>query len=317
VSEASAVKLGPARRRLSISLLRGVTAAQALPLLGALVGVALAASSLLRTSSPPASVVPPGYVALVNGEGILASDFVTQTASETGKPFGQSTAAERARVLKEMIDEELLVQRALALDLPETTTEVREIMATAVNNQASAPVRALEPTDAELQSFYATHRTDYTTDGSMTLRDLVLHVGGYENADQSTAQAEADAGEAVYQLREGASVDYVMEHFGFVDSGRAEATELLDFAAKLRLGPKLFGVAAALSDGEISDPVLEADGVHVLIMFRRIHAHVAPFAQVRARVYDASKEAQARRADAANLSLLRRDARILIAPEAR
>ena len=41
----------------------------------------------------------------------------------------------------------------------------------------------------------------------MSLRDLVLHVGGYQNADQSTAQAETDAAEAVYQLRSGVAVE--------------------------------------------------------------------------------------------------------------
>jgi hypothetical protein len=286
----------------------------ALPLLGAVVGLAIAGTSLLRTGPSTASVVPPGYVALVNQEGILMSDFITQTMTETAKPFAQTTPAERRRVLREMIDEELLVQRGLALDLPETTTEVREVVVSAVNTQAAAPTRALEPTDAELRSFYGLHRSDYTADGSMTLRDLVLHVGGYQNADQSIAQAETDAADAVYQLRAGTSPEYVMEHFGFVDSGRVDATEQLDFAAKLRLGAKLFEIAAALGDGEISDPTLDSDGIHVLIMTRRIPAHVAAFAEVRDRLYKAYQQDQARRADAENLDLLRRDARILLAP---
>ena len=45
-----------------------------------------------------------------------------------------------------MINKELLVQRALVLDLPETTNEVRTNMAVGVNSQVAAPVLAYEPT---------------------------------------------------------------------------------------------------------------------------------------------------------------------------
>ncbi len=125
------------------------------------------------------------------------SDFMTQTSTETSKEFEQTTPAERRNVLREMIDEELLVQRGLRLDLPETTTEVRETLATAVTRQAAEPQLAQPLTDAELHAYYEQHSRDYETDGSMTLRDLVLHVGGYQNVDQSTAQAQTDAAEAV------------------------------------------------------------------------------------------------------------------------
>ena len=43
------------------------------------------------------------------------------------------------------------------------------------------------------------------------------------------------------------------------------AVEELDFVVKMRLGDKLFEVASALGNGEISDPVIDVDGVHVLV----------------------------------------------------
>ena len=229
--------------------------------------------------------VPPGYVALVNQKGILASDLRAQVETETGKSFADATPAERGRILREMINEELLVQRAVVLDLPETTNEVRTNMAIGVNTQVAAPVLAYEPTDAELRAFYEKNRQNYTSPGSMTLQDLVLHVGGYQNADQTLTQAQADATEAVYQLRSGATTEYVLEHFGFTRSGRAADGEELDFAAKLHLGDKLYQVATTLHDGEISEPVVDWDGVHILIMQRHQFPKVADFPAVRDRVY--------------------------------
>src|SRR6202012_6043860 len=128
----------------------------------------------------------------------------------------------------------------------ETTNEVRTNMAIGVSTQVAAPVLAYEPTDAELRAFYEKFRQNYTAPGSMTLQDLVLHVGGYQNADQTVAQAQVDATEAVYQLRAGASVEYVMEHFGFARSGRVADGEELDFAVKLHLGDRLYQVATTL-----------------------------------------------------------------------
>ena len=269
-----------------------------LPALGALAGLSIAGLALIR-AAPQQLEVPVGYIALVNQKGILSSDFMAQTAALTGKSFDETTAAERDKTLHDMIDEELLVQRGMILDLPETTTEVRDVMTAAVNAQVDAASKGSTPTEAQLRSFFEAHHADYSTPGSMSLRDLVLHIGGYQNADQSAAQAQSDAAEAVYQLRSGVSIDHVMEHYGFVDSGRADQGEVLDFAAKLHLGLTLYQIASTLADGEISEPVQDNDGVHVLVMQRRQPPRLADFASVRAKVYADYMESLAKRAPGA------------------
>jgi hypothetical protein len=285
-----------------------------LPALAIAAGLVAAGFGLFRAAPKPLLVVPPGYVALVNQKGLLLNDFRAQVELETSRHFGDATPAERSRVLREMINEELLVQRAVTLDLPETANEVRATMAVGVNGQVAAPVLAYEPTDAELRAFYDKSRQNYSTPGSMTLHDLVLGVGGYQNANQTTAQAQIDAAEAVYQLRSGASLDYVMAHFGFVPSGRAADGEELDFAAKLHLGAKLYAVASTMRDGEVSDPILDTDGLHIIVMERHQFPQVADFTTVRDRVYLDYRTAASNRATSQNLRLLRSQASILLAP---
>ena len=286
----------------------------ALPALGAALGLLIAGIGLFRAAPTPVTTVPPGYVALVNQRGILMSDFIKQTETETGGPFNEATVEQRRQVLREMIDEELLVQRSLALDLPELEEEARTALVDGVNAQVAAPILAQAPTDAELRAFYAAHRSSYAAGGDMRLHDIVLHVGGYQNANQSTAQAAADAEEAVYQLRSGAALDYVMQHFGFVDSGLMDSSEQTDFFAKLRLGPQLFQVASALRDGEVSEPVAAPDGVHVLVMERRRPPRFIEFEAARNDVYEAYRKAQMSRVQQENLKFLRGSAQILLAP---
>lgn len=284
-----------------------------LPVLGIALGLGIAGAGLFRGGDAPQTQVPPGYAALVNGQGVLMSDFLAEAQAQTGKSFEATTGAERAHVLHGMIDKELLVQRALVLDLPETTTEVRDTMADAVNAQAAAPAQAEQPTEAALLSYYRQHRSRYQSLGSMQLRDLVLRVGGYENADQTFSQAEADAIEAVYQLRSGAPIESVIEHFGMVDSGAVDRGMQFDFAAKLHLGGRLYGVASQLSSGQVSEPVTRPDGIHVIVMLNRQPPTVEEFPQARAQVYSDYSRWRVSQADQSNLDILRHQARILIA----
>ncbi len=283
--------------------------------IGAVVGMAIALVALLRALPPVANTVPPGYVAMVNGRGVLQSDFIAQVMEYTNEGYEDATPAQRAKVLRDMINEELLVQRAVALDLPETTIEVRSVLVAGVNMQVAQPALGKPATDEVLRAFYNTHKTDFTASGSMALTDLVLRVGGYENANQNSAQAMADAIEAAYQLRSGADQNYVMDHFGLVNSGRTDATDQYDSVVKQRLGQNLYAVARTLEDGQVSAPVVEPDGVHVLLMQKRTPERIAEFEKVRDKVYSAYRDDQRLRIDAENLQLLRREAHIVLAPD--
>jgi hypothetical protein len=301
-------------RRASERLITRPGRSSVLPLSAVVIGLVLAGLGMFRGAPAPLSEVPEGYVALVNQKGVLLSDFISQVENATMKRFDEATPEEKRRVLRSMIDEELMVQRAMLLDLPETTIEVREAMQQGVEAQVAEPYWALPPSDAELRAYYDKTRSDYTNDGTMIVHDLVMHVGGFQNANQSTPQALSDAAEAVYRLRSGASIDYAKEHYGFVDSNRLPAVEELDFVVKMRLGDKLFEAASALGNGEISDPVIDDDGVHVLAMDVRRPASIADFTSVRDKVYQAYRRAQGERATAENVRLLRSQAQIILAP---
>jgi len=285
----------------------------ALAVAAALAGLITAGLDVSHAAHREATFVPAGDVALVNGEPILMEDFTTQTEREVGQPFAQATPSQRAHVLHEMVDEELMVQRGLALDLPQQNTELRTALVDAVNAQVTAPVLNTQPGDDELRAYYASHRDRYAGEGSMALTDLVLHVGGFENAAQSVDQAMADAQQAAYELRSGAAVDYVEQHFGFVDNNRASGLDA-DFAVKIYLGPKLFAVAQTLTDGQVSDPVAASDGVHLLLMHQHIFPVFAGFEGVRSNVFGDYRVAQEDVAKQQNLKFLRRRAQILLAP---
>ena len=92
---------------------------------------------------------------------------------------------------------------------------------------------------------------------------------------------------------------------------------MFDFAAKARLDPKVFEAARSLSGGEVSDPVITSDGVHVVVMVKRVPPAQRGFAEVANEVWrDVSDDAK-RRVRAANLEYLRSKADIELADDAR
>src|ERR1700716_4174890 len=142
--------------------------------LGAAIGLGIAGFGLFTAKGTVTHVVPPENVALVNQRPILRTDFIAQTEPELGKPFAEATEAERLKVLNEMIREELFVQRGLELDFPGTDPDTRTALVAAVEQQAVADATTHQPAEAELQKYFEENRASYSTEGTMTLHNLLL-----------------------------------------------------------------------------------------------------------------------------------------------
>lgn len=274
----------------------------ALSAIGAIAGLVLGGYALFTAGGTTGAAVPPEDVALVNNRPILQSDFVTQTQIETGVAFRDTSQADRQHVLREMIDEELLVQRGLDVDLAASDPDVRSAMVAGVNLQVDAEVLATQPDPAALRAYYAAHAAHYAIDGSMDLRDLIAKTPA------------ADASALVVALRAGTDVDAAAARFGFADSARLGRGDNYDFGVKAKLGDALYQTAAGLRDGEVAGPISVNGVAHVLVMIRRKPPTPLGFDQARDTVWqDMQREARAR-VEGANLDFLRSKAEIRVAP---
>jgi parvulin-like peptidyl-prolyl isomerase len=192
-------------------------------------------------------------MALINGRPILRSDFTTQVQTLFSVPFEQTTAVQRRKVLDDMIAEELSVQRGLEIDLPSFDPEVRAALVAGFELEATASVLAQQPTQELMRQWYDKHKEKYATNATFRLRDLVTHTA-------------VDAAKAVAALRSGKPSELVAKEFGLVDSGRVDAETVFDFAAKAKLEAPVYAAASQLAAGSVSDPVVAADGIHIVVM---------------------------------------------------
>jgi hypothetical protein len=279
---------------------------------GAIIGLLLAGFALFTAKGTAVKTFPPEDVALVNGRPILRSDFRTQTQIEAGVPFEQTTSAQRRKVLSEMIDEELLVQRGLEIDLAASDPDVRSAMTAGVDLQVDADVISQRPTPQQLSDYYNRHIDKYSSDGVMRVVDLVMPIGTGKVED-----AVAKAKNATDELDKGATVDAVSAKYGLKDSGRIDHDDNFDFAVKAKLGPDIYAALRDLKPGQASAPVQQPDGIHVVALSKRVGSVKLDFARAQDNVWQDFKKDAREQNERANLKYLKSRAEIEMAPEFR
>jgi parvulin-like peptidyl-prolyl isomerase len=282
---------------------------------GALIGLVIAGYGLFTAKGTRSHAVPPEAVALVNQRQILRSDFMTQT--QFVLPFAETSLEQRRTVLEDMINEELMVQRGLEIDLPSYDPDVRNALVAGVELEVTADVLAEQPTPEEMRAYYEHHKGKYSTEGVMQLRDLLVKIDAAQPAEAAHAAALA----AVAALRHGQTPDAVIKKFNLVDSGRfmdaghADTGDIFQFALRAKLNDALYQATLPLHDGEVSDPVVEGDGVHLIAMIKHRFPVAQTFEEASNQVWtDVKKEAQVK-VRSANLAYLRSRADIMTAPE--
>jgi parvulin-like peptidyl-prolyl isomerase len=285
-----------------------VTRSLVLCAIGAVVGLAIAGVGLFSARGTATHSVPPEDIALVNQRPVLRSDFVTQLESETGETFEQATRAEKLKVLGEMIREELLVQRGLELDFAETDQMTRNALAMAIDQQALAEVITSQPSEQQLQEFFAKNPTRYASDGILTARHLVLPAGG-ASAEQSMQKAS----DAVSALRANMPVEAVISKYGLTEP-RNDGDEFY-FAAKIHLGDAVYAKALQMKEGEVSEPLAADDGIHIVKVIKDKVPVPLSYEHARLQVLTDLKNAQQERLMTATMRFLRERSKILVATD--
>jgi parvulin-like peptidyl-prolyl isomerase len=287
--------------------------------LGALIGLVIAGYGLFTARGTRSHSVPPEDLALVNNRPILRSDFMTQVQTQFTIPFAQSSTEQRKRVLEDMLAEELQVQRGLEIDLPSFDPDVRTAMVAGIELEITADVLAQQPTEQQLHDYYNAHQDKYVSEGMLRMRDLVARSDSAATIDQ----AMANASQAVMALRAGMPLEQVMQRYRLEDSrklldaGHIDTGEIFEFAAKAKLGAEVYAAAAALPGGQVSDPIRQSDGAHVVVMFEHRMPVQEDYATAADKVWsDYKSEAQARVREA-NVRYLRGRADILLSTDAR
>jgi hypothetical protein len=273
---------------------------------GAGVGLALAAYGTFAPSDERGAPGP-GDVARVNGVPIARLDLERALARMEADTRDGVADDPRRRVLERLIDEELLVQRGVALGLVESDATVRKALASAVIASVVAEASAEAPSDAELATFYEANRGYFAAPGRA--RVARVFVRDREGADARLVAALASLDARVEPSE-------VAREFG--DVTPLELPDALLPEGKLRelLGPTEAGIALALAPGTHSDAVASTGGRVILVSLERAPGTSPELAAVRPVVEAEWSRRAGERALASYVAALRREAEIRRADDA-
>ena len=279
---------------------------------GAVLGMLLAAYGILRTSEGLARPVPADAVAIVDGRLLPRADYerrLTALANDRRAPLD---AKERRRVLERMIDEELLFGRALELELPSRDATARKDLIRGVVDAIVANAPSEAPTEADLRALYDADRGFFAPEARLRVRSLWFRVVD----PLETAAAEARAGMALEALRAGEPFDAVAARLADVEPLPIPEAPLPLAKLVEYLGPSAARAAAALEPDNVSEPIRTATGVRLVLLVERSVPSEVGFDPLRPRVLAEWRRRHDERALEEVLADLRGAARIEVAPNA-
>ncbi|MBI3781972.1 MAG: peptidyl-prolyl cis-trans isomerase [Deltaproteobacteria bacterium] len=252
----------------------------ALLAVGAAAGILLAAAGILRTGSSSTGALPAGVIAQVNGHAIRLQDYERAINALAQDRRSGIDATQRKLVVDRLIDDELLLERAMELGLARDDLRVRRALTGAVIESVVADQDSIQPSDRELRSFYDSERDFFTSPGQLRLRQIWLRASTPADTDAALDRAR----KAITRLRSGDDFSSVKHDLG--DQEIAPLPDALVPVTKLGdyLGPTAMRTALGMKTGEISDPVRSNTGYHVLQLVERRSAEPPPFEDIKPQV---------------------------------
>ncbi len=273
-------------------------------------------------ASPFGGAVVEESVAQVNDQIINTSDYnraATQLEQE-GRQQGwseQDLEDHKRDLLRDLIDQQLLLSRGKDLDITGETELVRRLddirkqnhldtmedLEKAASSQGVSYEdfkqnirnsiitqqvireevgRRIQLTDAQLQQYYRQHINDFTQPESVRLSEILIPVksGGDENANLAAAKAQADELDA--KIKGGAS----FEDLAKANSAGSTAAQGGDLGVWKRgsLAKQLEDATFALQAGQSTEPIRTRQGYVILKVVEHTPGGTQPFASVRTQV---------------------------------
>ena len=224
----------------------------------------------------------------VNQQPITAQQLNFAARRLTGSSADTLDTEQKNTIVKLLIDEELLLQRAELLGIASVDPGIRKALARAVISQTVTEFLGRPMDEQQLKTFYVDHQ-------ALFVQPLRLELQAYkfesmEQAQQAFASAEIPATERSLPSTSALPVHMLRRY----------------------LGNPLADIALTLTEGEISAPIQRPDGIYLLHLIAKQPEQLSPLTEVRPQV-----EAEYRRrgrdmALQARLVTLRQQAQITI-----
>jgi len=237
-------------------------------------------------------------IAVVDGTPIARSVFDSAIEGLASAKRTPLTEAEKREALERIIDEELLLQRALELGLGESDPQSRKALVNAMLQFSIADASRRTPSEAQLKAFYAERPRLIAPQPLLSVRGVSF-----------SAQGEARARAFKAALDAGTGFDAAVKQAGaeglLLPGGLVVPSKIAEYA-----GASVRDAALSLQPGQSIGPLAIANRLVFVHLVQRTETPPPPLDAVREIVLEEWQKRETEKAFAAYVEGLRRKARI-------
>ena len=208
------------------------------------------------------------WVAKVDGVSISKAKYLLQLEGLRIDKSNPLKEEDRLYVLERMIEEELLIRRAVDLGLLKNNTIVRGTIIQQVINSIISDNALIEITEAELKDFFIKNKAFFTTTDRLRVRQLFF------KGDLKESLVRAN--KAFLDLKSGVLFNAVLLDS---DETTLKIPDTLLTLAKVReyLGPSIMQLATSMLPGEFTLPKKASNGYRIIYLVDREDAPMPTF----------------------------------------
>ena len=227
------------------------------------------------TSSPPPVKDVGEEIANVNGVSIGEKDFQRAAARKIPANGKSLSPEERAEIINQLIDEELLYQKSFEQKLFRDAKVKKVMMNALLREQVYSKVKGTDISEDELRSYYDSHKEDFVIPEKVQIQRILIKI----KADQDEATAQAKA-QRIYDRLSG-NADKFKSVAEELSEGpyarRGGDVGFVSSKGKPGLVQEVVDKAFAMKKGELSKPFVTKDGVNIIYVKERREEQVRSF----------------------------------------
>ncbi|MEQ1570249.1 MAG: peptidylprolyl isomerase [Myxococcota bacterium] len=250
----------------------------------ALLGCSGTPATVQPPGGGPAPIAPAGRVVAKVGEGAITEDMFAEAASRTAPAGPELTLDERKDVLDKLVTEEILFQEAAAKGLYRDP-KVRKIMVNLLlREEVYDDVRAAQISPEELQSYYESHKEEFTVPEKIQIKRIFLRFGGESNRTEGDAMTLAK--DLAARIKKDPTVFKDLAEQYSDDPYKRRGGDLGYVAKDGKAGvpAEVIEKAFTLALNQVSEPFVAGEGVNLLLVPAKREAVERTFEQMKGSV---------------------------------
>lgn len=278
---------------------------------GTVLGILLAASGALSPAGDLAPM-PDAVIAQVNERPIRTDSYERVRAMVANDKRNPMSDADRAHVLRRLIEEELLIQRGETIGLLDSAPTVRKAIVAAMIQSIIAESESEQAEPGDLRRYYDDNLGYFTPPGTLHVRQMLFRPRAEETLEAVRERARRarlarSGGMGFAEVRE----QWADEEFLPIPDAALPANKLRQY-----LGPSLVEEIREMQPGEVSQPIESERSVRLLELVQAREGEPLDFDDAREQVEVAYRRDAADRALREYLEWLWSEADIQFSPGA-